>query len=80
MRDHGFAQFPAQQDRFPLYFAGEVEQSDVEIFDLHSSSVNLGESILYAANRLLALGLAPRQMDHIQQRATVEKNAVRCRL
>src|SRR5208282_5870447 len=54
-----------------------IEQSDVEVFHLHASRVNFGESILDAPNRLLALRLAPRQMDDIQQHAAAKKNPVR---
>src|ERR1700687_605276 len=77
MRDHGLAQFPTQQENLTLHFAGEIEQSDVEIFYLHAGRVNFGESILDAPNRLLALRLAPRQMDHIQHHAAVQKNTMR---
>src|ERR1039457_2973563 len=77
MGDRWFAQLPAQQEDFSFYLAGEVQQSDVEIFHLNSGRVDFGERILNAANRPLALRLAPGQMHHIQQHAAIEKNLVR---
>ncbi len=71
------AQFPAQQEDLALDLAGKIEQSDVKIFHLHAGGVDFGEGVFDAANRPLALGLAARQMDHIQHHAAVEKNTVR---
>jgi len=75
--DGWLAQLPAQQEDLALHLAGKIEQSDVEVFHLHAGGVNFGDGILDAPNRLLALRLAPRQMDDIQQRAAAEKNPVR---
>jgi hypothetical protein len=35
MSDGGFAHLPAEQDDAALDFAGKIEQSDIEIFNLH---------------------------------------------
>src|SRR5450631_297252 len=77
MTDGGLAQFPAQQEDLALNLAGEIEQADVEVFYLHAGRVNFGKGVLDAPNRPLALRLAPRQMDHVQHHAAVEKNPVR---
>jgi len=39
-------------------FAGEVEQSDVDVFHLDSGGVDFGEGVFDAANGLLAVGFA----------------------
>src|ERR1035441_5052770 len=69
VRDCQLTQFPAQQKGLTLNLAGEIEQSNVEVFHLDAGCINFGERVLDAANRLLAFRFAPRQMDYIQQRA-----------
>lgn len=77
MRDFGFAQFPAEQDNLTVYAAGEIEQAYVDVFDLHAGGVNFGDGIFRSLNGALALGLATRHGDHIDQSPAIEKDALR---
>jgi len=47
---------------------------------LHAGRIDFGQRIFDPADRLLALGLPPRQMDHVQHGAAVQKDAMRCLL
>ena len=56
----------------------KIEQSDVEVFDLHAGRIDFREGVLDALDCLLAFGLAPRQMDHVQKCTAVQEHAVSC--
>ena len=40
-----FTHLPAEQDDATLDFAGKIEQTDVEVFNLDSNGINFGESV-----------------------------------
>ena len=50
-----------------VHFAGKVEQADVEVLHLHADGVDLGQGVFDALQGLVAFGLAPRQMDDIDE-------------
>ena len=77
MSDGRLALLPAKQNDFAFDLAGEIEQSDVEVFDLDAGGVDFGEGIFNAADRLFAFGFAPRPLHDIQHGAAVEKHAMR---
>jgi len=74
--DGFFSQFPAEQNRAAFDFAGEVEQADIEVFDLHADGVDFGERIFDFLHCFLALRFAAGKMDNVKERAAVEKNAM----
>ena len=43
MSDALFAEFPAQQNDFPLHLAGKIEQSHIEILHLHTDRIDFGD-------------------------------------
>ena len=76
MCDCFFAEPPAEQDGPSIHNARKVEQTDIEVFDLHADGIDFRDGILHALYGLFALGLAPREMHDIQERATIEENSV----
>src|SRR6478752_1098454 len=62
VRDSLFTQFPAQQNSAAFHLAGEIEQSDVEVFHLDSGGVDFGEGVFDALDGFLALRFAPRHL------------------
>src|SRR5205814_7643412 len=71
-------QFPTQQDYLSAYAAGEIEQTNVEVLDLHACGVDFGSGILNPLNRFFAFSFAPSQLDDVEQGAAIQKDAVRC--
>jgi hypothetical protein len=74
--DFFFSEFPTQQDDFAFDFAGEVEESDVEVFDLHAGGVNFGDGIFDALQRFLALGLTAGELRDVDECSAIEEDAV----
>ena len=56
--------------------AGEVEQSDIEIFYLDAAGIDLRQGIFHPRDGLFALRLAASHVDDIDQQAALQKNAV----
>src|SRR5512133_3223508 len=73
-----FPKLPAEQDYFSAYAAGEIEQTNIEVLDLHACGVDLGNGILHPLNRFFAFSFAASQLDDVEQGAAIQKNAVRC--
>jgi hypothetical protein len=61
------AKLPAEQHNFTFHFAGEIQQADVEIFNLNSGSVDFADGILDPLNGFFPLGLAAGEMTYIQK-------------
>ena len=80
MGNRFFAQFPAEQDRLPLDFAGEIEQPDIEIFNLNAGRIDLRQRIFHPLFGLGALGFAPSQRNDVERHPAAQKNAVLQRL
>ena len=77
MGDRLLAQLPAEQHDVAINFAREVEQSNIEIFHLDAGSVDLRQSVFHARYSLFAFRFAASHVDHIDQKASLQKNAVR---
>src|SRR5512133_1466485 len=73
-----FPKLPAEQDYFSAYAAGEIEQTNIEVLDLHACGVDLSNGILHPLNRFFAFSFASSQLDDVEQGAAIQKNAVRC--
>ena len=67
VRDLLFAQLPAQQNGLALDEAGEIEEPDVEVFDLHADGVDLMHGVFNALQRLVALGASAGIVHHVHQ-------------
>ena len=74
--DFFLSKFPAQQNYFAFDFAGEVEESDVEVFDLHTGGVNFGDGVFDSLQCFFALGLAAGKFRDVQERSAIEEDAV----
>src|SRR5205807_2240534 len=46
--DFLFAKFPAEQENFSFDLAGKIQQSDIDVLDLHSGGVNFSDRIFGA--------------------------------
>jgi len=75
--DSVLSQFPAEQHDLAVNFAGEVEQSDIEIFHLDAGGIDLGEGVFHPRDSFFALRLAASHVDNIDQQAALQKHAVR---
>src|SRR5438477_4020662 len=76
MCDCFFAEPPAEQDGPAIHNARKVEQTDIEIFDLHADGIDFCDGILYTLHGFLTLGFAPSEMHDVQERSAIEKDAV----
>src|SRR4029077_2096477 len=56
--DFLFAKFPAEQENFSFDLAGEIQQSDIYVLDLHSGGVNFSDRIFGALDGAFPFGLA----------------------
>jgi len=74
--DSVLPQFPAEEHDLAFNFAGEVEQSDIQIFHLDAGGIDLGEGVFHTRDSLFALCLAASHVDHIDQQAALQKHAV----
>jgi hypothetical protein len=63
-------QLPAQQHDLARHLAGEVEQADFEVLDLHAGCGNFGHRVFDALDGALALRLAARGLHHVDEEAT----------
>ena len=75
--DSMLSQFPAEQHDLAVNFAGEVEQSDIEVFYLDAGGIDLGEGVFHTRDGFFALRLAASHVDNIDQQAASQKHAVR---
>ena len=76
VRDFLFSEFPAQQNNFAFDFAGEVEESDVEVFDLNAGGVDFGDGILHALQCLLAFSFAAGELRYVHECSAIQEDAV----
>ena len=76
MGDLLFAQLPAKQDNLSLDAAREVEQADVDVFDLHAGRMNFRYRVLGTLYRTLAFGPATGYSHYIHEGATIQKYAM----
>src|SRR6185312_6867216 len=63
-----------KQDDVAIDFAWEIQQADIEIFDLHANGGNLIHGIFHPLKSLLALGLASREMNDVDRHPAVHEN------
>src|ERR1700751_4629532 len=71
------SQFPAEQDYFTLHHAREIEETDIEVFDLYPGSVDFGYGILNTLKGLLSFRLTAGERNDLQEGATVQEYPVR---
>ena len=57
--------------------AGEVEQPDIEVLYLDASGIDFSQSVFHARDRLFSLRLPARHVDHVDQKASLQKDPVR---
>src|SRR5580700_3117344 len=74
--DSLLSQLPAKQHDVAVHFAGKVEQPDIQIFYLDTGGVNLCQRIFHARDSFFALSLPASHVNHVDQQAALEKNAV----
>lgn len=77
VRNSLFSQLPTQQHDVAVHFAGEIEQSDIKIFHLNAGGIDLSQCIFYSRDSFFALSLPASHVDHIDQQASLQENAVR---
>ena len=72
----GFSHFPAQQYDMAFDLARKIEQANVDIFDLDSDGVDLGEGVFGALFGLGTLRFAAGHGHDVDVGAAVEEDAV----
>jgi hypothetical protein len=77
VRDSCLAQLPAEQHRVSINFAGKIQQSGIEVFDLYPDGINFSHSVLDAVNCFLPLGLTRGHLNDIDQEASAEEYPMR---
>src|SRR5690348_8395367 len=55
--DRLLAQFPTEKNGLAIHLAGEIEQSDIQVFHLHADGIDLSDGILATL-----LGLDPLRL------------------
>src|SRR5260370_15741865 len=76
LRDAFLSQLPAKQDRAAFDRAGEVQQADIDIFDLHPDGINFRQRIAHTLLSLDALRLATGQGNSIYRSYAVHNDAM----
>ena len=76
MSDGFFPELPAEQDDLSFDFAGEIEQSDIQVFHLHTDGIDFRKSIFGTLFCLGALGLTAGKRHDVEEHSAVEKDAV----
>src|SRR5690242_15473364 len=69
VRDSLLAQFPAKKNDFAFNFTGKIQQTDIEVLNLHSGGIDFGDGVLDLLNGLFALAFASRHVHHVHQQA-----------
>src|SRR5262249_29049840 len=80
MRDGFLSQLPAQQDRLPLDFAGEIEQAHIQVFYLYTDRINLGQGVFSLLLGLGTLGAPAGHRNNVNECSAIEKDAMLKRL
>jgi hypothetical protein len=75
--DAVLAKFPAEQNNLSIYFAREVEQANIEIFNLNTDGVDFGEGVFDSVDGFLALCFPTGKMNDVNRHAAAEKNVMR---
>lgn len=78
--DGFFSTLPTQENDPAIDLAGKIEQADIDVFDLHTDGIDLGEGVFGALLGLAALGFAAGDGDNIHVRPAIQKNPVAERL
>ena len=68
------AQFPTQKDDFAVNLARKIKKPDVQILDLYTDRIDLGNCILNLLQLTVALLLSALDGRNVDQRAPVQKN------
>ena len=71
-----FSQFPAQQDRLPVDFAGKIEQANTQVFHLHACRINFRQSVFDSLLGFGTLGFATGERHNVKEHPPVQKHAV----
>src|SRR5258705_12056520 len=75
VRDLFLAELPAEQDGFAIHHAGEIEQADVEVFDLDADGVDLVNGVFHALEGFIAFGATAGIVGDVNEEASGEEKA-----
>lgn len=65
------AQFPAQKDDFAVNFARKIQKSDIQVFDLYTDGIDLGDCILDLLQLTVALLFSALDGRNVNQGAPI---------
>jgi len=59
-----------------FHFAWEIQQANINIFDLHSNGIYFGQSVFHAMDSFFPFGLAARHLHDVHQQTAAHHDAV----